>query len=260
VLPPRSRSRGHSAGFDPTAWHRLQLVVTATSTAATIDGDLLFNLSSRDGAPGYVAIGSSYNGCEFDNFTYHQLPSPPIPPPAAGAAVAFEPCAPASEPLSAHQRWFESSASDGDMTGSSGRLVTLHPSSDHELCLDFSDISQLRTQACAAGTSTLSASKQHWNLSSAVELDPQVLFVRAVGAGCPFGSGGRPVGGCCMEMSGNDRAAGTAADLYACEANGGGDVPCANEVFTRPRLIDGVSQIVVQSTGFCLTVMRSSHN
>eukprot|EP01048_Picozoa_sp_COSAG05_P018293 COSAG05_NODE_2650_length_2802_cov_556.150203_2_plen_259_part_00 len=250
------------SGFNPTAWHQLKLVLTSLSTAALLDGVTLFNVSSRDGASGYVALGSSYAACEFDNFSYYQLPSPPIPPPVAGAAVAFEPCAPASQPLSAHQHWVQASDSDSGGVG----CVTLHPTTDRALCLDFSDISQLRTATCAPkrnDTHCAADTRQTWNISSESGAEAERgssavagagSLIRAVGALCPSGSGGTPVGGCCMEMSGNDHTPGTAADLYACEANGG--VLCANEVFTRPGLIDGMSQIVVQSTGFCLTVLH----
>ena len=209
-----------------------------------MNGVAVFNVSS-DGASEYVALSSSYNAVDFDDFTHSVVPGPPIPPAAKGTAVVFESCVPGSDPRSSHQAW-ALHPTPGDLSTSTPEvLYVIQPTVNTKLCLDWSDPTALKVEACKDDEP-----KQVWN-ASASELKSPGGFIRAAGmTGCGSGLGGTPVGGCCMEVAGNLPAAGTAADIYACEHSQG--APCANEVF-RTVTQDGIVRIVAGSTGFCLT-------
>ena len=231
---------GTLSSFDPTAWHTLELRLMSVYTAGSIDGVQVFNVSS-DGAAGYVGVSSSYNAVEFDDFALATLPGPARPPAVAGTPITFEPCAPGSRPLSSHQGWLLTP----DAAAATDDVYTLRPSADKDLCLDWRDATQLRAESCAND-----GAHQRWNISMDA-LKGSGAFVRAAGmTSCESGSGGTPVGGCCMEVAGNDMPPGTPADIYGCEANNG--APCANEVFKLEEQ-DAIARMVAQSTGFCLT-------
>ena len=201
------------------------------------------------------------NYVEFDNFSLSSLPAPIRPPAGAGTDVIFEPCAPGSQSLSSHQGW--DLVPDSDITAvmledftarwqDDLSTYTIRPSVDKKLCLDWRDPTQLKTQPCVASKpSPLHHEKQVWNTSLELLKSASGAFIRAAGmTSCASGSGGNPVGGCCMEVAGNLAPAGTAADIYACEDSSG--AACANEVF-RFVMQDGMMRLVASSTVFCLT-------
>lgn len=202
-----------------------------------------------------ICVVLADNHVDFNNFSLLTLPGPSRPPAKPGTAVVFEPCAPGSQPLSSHQGWVLNPESEmiAGRSDDYAAVHTLRPSAEQTLCLDWSDATQMRTQPCAQDAAA--ALNQKWNIS---EINGDLkgksgAFVRAVGmTGCDSGSGGSPLGGCCLEVSGDLGAPGTPADIYSCEANGG--VPCAkfNEVFTMVEQ-DAIMRMVAGSTGFCLT-------
>ena len=236
------------AGWDAVGWHSLELRLLSSHTIGLVDGVQLFNVSS-DGATGYVGLSSSYNAVDFDDFTHSVVPGPPPPPSVKGTAAVFERCASGSDPMSAHQSWALHPLAGDLSTGTAGALYMIQPSGNKKLCLDWSGPTALKVEACKAGDT-----KQIWN-ASATELKSRGGFIRAAGMeGCASGAGGTPVGGCCMEVAGNEPAAGTAADIYACEQSQAG-APCANEIFKIVETGGGTTymRIVAGSTGFCLT-------
>ena len=196
---------------------------------------------------------------EFDNFSLLSLPAPIRPPAGAGTHVIFEPCAPGSQSLSSHQGW--DLVPDSDITAvtledstahGQDELYTIRPSVDKKLCVDWRDPTQLKTQPCASSEPPpMNHGKQMWNTSLSLLRGASGAFIRAAGmTSCSYGSGGNPIGGCCMEVAGNLAPPGTAADIYACEESSG--AACANEVF-RMVMQDGLMRLVASSTGFCLT-------
>ena len=192
-----------------------------------------------------VGLSSSYNAVDFDDFTHSVVPGPPLPPAAGGSAAVFETCAPGSDPKSSHQGWALHPTAGDPPASTPEVLHTIRPSGNKKLCLDWSDPTALKVEECK-----VSEPKQIWN-ASASELKSHGGFIRAAGMeGCASGSGGTPVGGCCMEVAGNLPAAGTAADIYACENSQG--APCPNEIFTTFER-DDIVRVVADSTGFCLT-------
>jgi hypothetical protein len=247
------RGRLPSGGFDRLAWHSLELRLMGTHTAGYVDAAMVFNVSS-DGARGYVALASSYAPVDFDDFTMDALPGPPVPPPGDGTKVVFAACAPGSQPLSSQQGWelvkFPVAVSDDDDRDDGdgdNAIVTIRPTVDKSLCLDFSDVTGLKLKSCGGG----GGAAQRWNTSEAALKSAGGGYVRAAGLErCPSGSGGALVGGCCMEVQGNTPDPGTPADIYGCEESSG--APCANEVFMSTS-IDGIARLVAGSTGFCLS-------
>ena len=252
--------------WDSAGWHRLELGVSCTHTAGWLDGVPLFNVSCGDGCGGgYVGLGSSYDPVQFDNFTMRGVPSPPPPPPAPGGAVVFLPCASGASPVSAGQGWVAvpcRGAGGSHPTAGQGaaRLLRLATT---DLCASYADATQVRLAKCDPASAV-----QQWRWDAAVAAAGNGTFIAtaaALAAGCPSGSGGVPVGGCCLEVQGNEPGPGTPADLYGCEANGG--APCANEWFTMPQHGGGGGRtrrsarraaaarfsIVAGSTSFCMT-------
>ena len=152
-------------------------------------------------------------------------PSPTAHPSAeAGTPLAFWPCGEDAK----LQSW----KYDGKALRAAGTDT---------LCVDHTDILQLRLQPCNA-----ELTNQTW----AINTTHGGSFIKATGLrDCPSGSGPPPVPGCCMEVSGGGSAPGTAADIYHCAATSGLRAP--NEAF---RVSSGATRVVAaQPTQFCLT-------
>lgn len=198
-------------------------------------------------------------------------PSPAThPPPTAGTPLVFQPCESAAAKL---QSW----KYDGK---------SLRAAEKETLCVDHTDMLQLRLQACNAGltnqswaanTTELKVSEIRRKRRAGNERHPlrplafcllnysRLLlpplqpaggsFLKATGlTGCPSGSGPPAVPGCCMEVAGAGTAPGTAADIYHCAAAAGVRAP--NLDFTMPsaRSSGAVTQVIAaQPKNFCLT-------
>eukprot|EP01043_Picozoa_sp_COSAG02_P038357 COSAG02_NODE_2949_length_7680_cov_4.274238_7_plen_600_part_00 len=154
-------------------------------------------------------------------------PSPTAHPPAkAGTPLAFWPCGEDTK----LQSW----KYDGK---------TLRAGGNDALCVDHTDILQLRLQPCNADLTN-----QSWAFNAT---SGGGSFIKATGLGdCASGSGPPAVPGCCLEVSGGGSAPGTAADIYHCAATSGVRAP--NEDFTIPNRSSG-EVVVTQPAQFCLT-------
>eukprot|EP00935_MAST-01C_sp_MAST-1C-sp1_P001566 g1566.t1 len=217
-------------------------------------------------------------------------PSPqPRPPAAEGTPLVFLPCGSDGSDRnieSEFQSWsYESpsdSNSDGDSDSDSGLLRL---SANRSLCVDYAHANyqdgQLRLQSCTPDRLV----HQRWAANRSA-LPHAGSFFRALGLGsaCPSGEGPPPVGGCCMQVSGNEPNPGTVGDIYTCSASAdGGRGRAPNMDFTMPAALppsvsasasasasdtssggkhnerrrsgsgSGSSTVVARSEGYCLT-------
>ncbi len=162
-------------------------------------------------------------------------PSPTAHPAAtAGVPLVFRPCVSSDAVDAKLQHW--------KYDGRSLRLAN-----KPTLCVDYTDLLQLRLQLC-----TSSLTNQSWAANTTGLSPAEGSFLKATSlTDCPSGSGPPAVRGCCMEVSGNEPAPGTAADIYHCAAVGDDRAP--NQDFFFPDRGSGATQVIAASEGFCLT-------